>query len=135
MANAMYELGRDHFLNGDVDWTGANMKVTLVDGADYTLNITTDEDYADVTAGGRVATSGNMTCTSALGVADASDVTYSTVTGDESEYLVIWYDSTVEATSWLLVNLDNSNTGIPVTPNGSDITVQWDDGANKIFKL
>ena len=26
-------------------------------------------------------------------------------------------------------------TGLPVTPNGGDITITWDNGANKIFKL
>jgi hypothetical protein len=26
-------------------------------------------------------------------------------------------------------------TGLPLTPNGGDVTIQWDNGANKIFKL
>lgn len=28
-----------------------------------------------------------------------------------------------------------TGSGLPVTPNGGDITIQWDNGANKIFKL
>ena len=46
----------------------------------------------------------------------------------------IYQDSGVEATSRLIANIDAA-TGLPVTPNGTDITVQWDSGANRIFKL
>lgn len=31
--------------------------------------------------------------------------------------------------------LATSGAGLPVTPNGGDISVQWDNGPNKIFKL
>jgi len=135
MANALYDLGREGFLAGDIDWDGDTIKVTLVDAADYTKNLATDNDYADVTAGGRVAESGAFTSkTVAAGVADAADVTFSSVSGDVSEELVIWQDTTVEATSRLICNIDTA-TGLPVTPNGGDITCTFDSGVNKIFKL
>ena len=31
--------------------------------------------------------------------------------------------------------IDSGFTGLPVTPNGSDLTIVWDSGSNKIFKL
>jgi len=34
----------------------------------------------------------------------------------------------------LIAHFD-TGTNIPVTPNGGDITIQWSDAANKIFKL
>ena len=37
-------------------------------------------------------------------------------------------------TSPLIANIDVA-TGLPITPSGGDIIVQWDTGANKIFKL
>jgi hypothetical protein len=40
----------------------------------------------------------------------------------------------VESSSRLICDSDTA-TGLPVTPNRGDITVQWDNGANKIFKL
>jgi len=40
----------------------------------------------------------------------------------------------VESTSRLIAWID-TGTNLPVTPNGGDITVQWDAGANRIFKL
>jgi hypothetical protein len=136
MANALYGLGRQKFLTGDIDWENDNIKVLLVDTADYSVNIDVDEFHSDVTGAGIVATSGNLgSKTFALGVADAADVTFSAVTGDASEALVIYKDSGVSATSPLIAYIDTAAAGLPVTPDGGDITVQWDSGANKIFKL
>lgn len=135
MPNALYDAGRAGFLGGDIDWDANTIKVTLVDSADYTLNLATDDFYDDVPAAGRVATSSALTSkTTTAGVADAADITFTSVTGDQSEYLVIWADTTVESTSRLIANIDTA-TGLPVTPNGGNIDVAWDNGANKIFKL
>jgi len=135
MANALYDFGRESFLGGNVDWDTDTIKVTLCDEADYAVNLTTDDYYNDVTVAGRVATSSALTTpTIAAGVADADNITYTSVTGDISESLTIWQDTTVEATSILIGNIDTA-TGLPVTPNGGNITVTWDSGANKIFKL
>lgn len=135
MANALYDLGREGFLAGDIDWDANNIKVVLVDAADYTVNLSTDNDLADIIAAARVATSGNLASkTTTAGVADAADITFTAVTGDVSEALVIYQDTGTEATSRLIAYIDTA-TGLPVTPNGGDITVTWDAGANKIFKL
>ena len=133
MASGMYALGREGFLGGDIDWDANNIKVTLIDSADYVVNLSTHDFYNDVTIAGRVATSGNLASkTKTNGTADAADVTFSAVTGDVSEALVVWADTTVESTSRLIVYID-TGTGFPVTPNGGDITVQWD--AAGIFTL
>tara|TARA_R110000772_G_scaffold129472_2_gene237587 strand:- start:429 stop:836 length:408 start_codon:yes stop_codon:yes gene_type:complete len=135
MANALYGLGREGFLGGDIAFDTDNIKAALLDLTDYTPNLTTHQFLSDVPVGARVATSGNLaTKTITLGVADAAPVTFSAVTGDESEYILIYQDTGVEGTSRLIALVDTA-TGLPVTPNGGDITVQWDSGANKIFKL
>jgi len=137
MANSLYDSGRQFFLsqNPALDWDTDTIKVTLCDAADYVKNLGTDDYYNDVTAGGRVATSSALTSkTVTAGVADAADVTWSAVSGDPSEEIVGWKDTTVEATSPLIFNIDTA-TGLPVTPNGGDITVQWDSGSSRIFKL
>ncbi len=134
MANNLYGKGREGFLDGSIDWDTNDIKVALVDSAAYSLLIDTDDNYNDVSAG-TIALSGNLASkTKTLGVADAANITYSSVTGDESEYLVGFADSGSPATSRLIFNIATA-TGLPVTPNGGDITVAWDDGANKIFKL
>lgn len=135
MSNALYDLGRQAFLEGNIDWVSDNIKVTLVDTNDYTVDLATHEFYSSIPLVARISTSSDLTSKSATnGVADAGDVTFSAVTGDVSEALVIWQDTGTEATSRLIAFIDIA-TGLPVTPNGGDITVQWSNGANKIFKL
>ena len=135
MANALYDLGRKAFMDGGIAYLTDNIKLVLVDTDDYTLVIATDEFLDDIPSAARVATSANFgTKDSTAGVADAADVTLSTVTGDQSEALVIYRDSGAPGTSELLAYIDTA-TGLPVTPSGGDITIQWDSGANKIFKL
>lgn len=135
MANALYDHGRENFLGGNIDWDGTDIKLMFIDEADDTPDLANDEDLADRTAGAIVATSGNLgTKSITSGVADAADTTVSSVTGDQFESIDIYYDSAVAGTSLLICNIDTA-TGLPCTPNGGDITVQWDSGANKIFKL
>jgi len=135
MANGMYDFGRESFLAGNLDWDADLIKLVLVDEADDTPSLSADQHLDDRAAPSRVATSGAFgSKTTTAGVADAADVVLSSVTGDPSESIDIYYDSTVEATSILICNIDTA-TGLPVTPNGGDITIQWDAGADKIFKL
>lgn len=135
MSNALYDKGREAFLNADIDWAADNIKVVLVDTGAYTVNLSTHDFLDDVAGGARIATSGNLSGkTSTAGVADADDVTFTAVTGVQSEALVIYKDTGTASTSPLIAYIDTA-TGLPVTPNGGDISVTWDSGANKIFKL
>lgn len=135
MANALYDKGREGFLDGSIDWDTNNIKLVLIDEADDTIDLANDDNLDDRVLASRVATSGNLASkTVTNGIADAADVTLSAVTGDVSESIDIYKDSGVESTSRLICNIDTA-TGLPVTPNGGDITVQFDGGANKIFKL
>jgi hypothetical protein len=125
MANAIYGLGRESFLKGEISWSADNIKTVLVDSQEYTPNLSTNQFLSDIPAGGRVATSANLASkTTVAGSADAADVTFSAVTGDISEFLVIYQDTGVEGTSRLIAYIDTA-TGLPVTPNGGDIQVQW----------
>lgn len=136
MANALYDFGRNEFLLGDIDWVADDIRLVFVDEADDTIDLAADQDLADRAAGSRVATSGaldNKTASGA-GVADADDETVSTVTGDVFESIDLYQHTGTEATSTLIANIDTA-TGLPCTPNGGNITVAWDAGANKIFKL
>lgn len=135
MANALYDKSREKFLDGQLSWSSDNIKIVLVDAADYTVNLATHEFLSDIPSGARVATSDNLTTkTITAGIADADNVTFTAVTGDPSEAVVIYKDTTNAATSPLIAYIDSA-TGLPVTPNGGDITITWDNGTNKIFKL
>lgn len=136
MANALYDLARQKFLNGQIDWTDHDIKIALVDTNDYSVNLATDEFLDDIDATAIVATSANLGGkTTTAGVADANDVTLSTVTGDQSEALVIYRDNDGTAAASPLIAYIDTATGLPVTPNGSDIQIIWDDGSNRVFKL
>lgn len=135
MANTMYDKGREGFLDGNIDWDTDDIRGILIDVADYTVNLATHDNLDDVPVAARVATSGSFTGkTVTNGVADAADVTFPTVSGDQSEAVVIYKHTGTESTSRLIAYIDTA-TGLPITPNGGDITVAWDNGANKIFKL
>lgn len=133
MANALYELTKAKMLQAGLDMSTANIKCILIDTADYVFSQTHDF-LDDVPAVARVATSGNMASkTFTNGVFDAADVTFSAVTGDQVEAIIIYEDTGVEGTSKLIAYLDTNLTNMPATPNGGDITVQWN--ASGIFKL
>lgn len=136
MANALYDKGREGFLTKQISWTADTVKAVLLDAASYTANLATHDFLDDVPAGARVGTPqtlGSKTATD--GIADAADITFPTVAaGPALEYILVYQDTGVEATS-RLIGLVDTATGLPVTPNGQDINVAWDNGTNKIFKL
>lgn len=135
MSTALYDSGRAAFLDGSIAWSSDNIRAILVDTGTYTVNLATHDNLDDVDAGARVATSGNLAGkTSTAGVADADDVTFTAVSGSSAEAVVLYKHTGVESTSKLIAYIDSA-TGLPVSPNGGDITVQWAAGASKIFKL
>lgn len=133
MSNAIYGLTRKAFLDGGLDLLTLNIKCVLVDAGAYTVAIDTHDFFDDIAS--VIATSGNFASkTTTLGVFDADDITFSSVSGVQSEALVIYNDTGTASTSHLIAYIDTA-TGLPITPNGGDITVTWDSGANKIFKI
>ena len=130
----MYVKGIEALMKAEIDLIDDTIKVVLVDTADYTVDLATHDFFKDVAAGARVATATLGTKSVTGGAFDAADVTFSAVTGDPSEALVIYKDTGTESTSALIMYIDTA-TGLGVTPNGGDITVTWDSGANKIFKI
>lgn len=134
-ANALYDAGREGFLGGTNDWDSNNIKAAIIDEADDTIDLAADDNLDDRAGASIVATSANLASkTITAGVADAADVTWTSVTGDPSESVDIYEDSGTASTSSMLVNIDTA-TGLPVTPNGANINGVWDNGSNRIFKL
>ena len=135
MSNVLYDKGRQAFLEGGIAYLTNNIKGVLVDAGAYTVNAATHQYLSDIASGARIATSANMASkTSTAGVADAADVVFTAVTGVQSEAVVLYVDTGTATTSQLICYIDTA-TGLPVTPNGGDINVVWDNGANRIFKL
>ena len=135
MANALFTFYKEQMLGADCDLDDS-IKLIFVDHADDTPVAATDDFLDDITAPARVATSGALASkTKTGGVFDAADTVLTSVTGDPFESIVLFNDTPgTEATKDLILFLDTA-TGLPTTPNGADITVAWDNGANKIFAL
>lgn len=125
MANGFYGPGREGFATAAVNWTSDTIKVTAVDLADYTVSLSTHDFFNDVPSGARIATATLASKSASLGVLDAADTTMTAVEGDQFEALVIWKDTGVESTSRLLIYIDSASSGLPLTPNGGDVLIEW----------
>lgn len=135
MGNALYDAGREAYLGGTDDWNTNDHRVILLDEADYTPNLSTDDFLNDIAGAARVATSGALQSpTITAGVADADDIVLASVSGDPSESLTIYRHTGTESTSVLNANIDTA-TGLPITPNGGPVNIVWAATSNKIFKL
>jgi hypothetical protein len=133
MANAIYPKYKEAIIQSSANssLTGT-VKVALVDTGTYTYSAT-HEFLTSVT--GRVGTDQTIGATKSYtnGVFDGGDVTFTAVSGASVEALVIYIDTGTAGTSRLVAYIDTGVTGLPVTPNGGDITVTWN--ASGIFAL
>lgn len=138
MANAFYPSAKAAFLKGDIDLELDDIRVILVDLADYTYSGSHDF-LNDVPAAARVAVSGNLSSKvveldGTTARFDADDVTFSSVTGDQFEAYIVYKHTGTESTSALIYFADTGVTGLPLTPNGGNIIMQF-HATNKIFSL
>lgn len=133
MANAIYPKYKEALLDAftDIDINMLTAKVALVDTGTYTYS-STHQWLSDLT--GVVGTAQTLTSKSVTnGVFDAADVTFTSVTGNSVEALVIYIDTGTAGTSRLVAYIDTGVTGLPVTPNGGNISITWN--ASGIFAL
>lgn len=138
MANKLYPKWKEALLqaSADSDLAGSGttgVYVALVDTGTYTYS-DAHQYYSDLS--GIVGTPVEIGATKSYtsGVFDGADATFSAVSGNTAEALVLYRKNAGANTTWRLVAyLDTSVTGLPVTPNGGDITVAWN--ASGIFGL
>ncbi|ENU18649.1 hypothetical protein F994_02776 [Acinetobacter bohemicus ANC 3994] len=135
MANTLYDFARQRFLEAQINWMTDTVKCLLVDTGAYTPQTSVHQYLSDIPTSARVAGPVLMSAKStAGGAADAADVTFTAVSGNSIEAIIVYIDSGSENTSPLVAYIDTA-TGLPITPNGGDIIVTWDNGTNKIFKV
>lgn len=133
MANALYDKGREAFLDGSISWTSDTIKVALVSSG-YTPSLGSDQFYSDL-GSNIVGTDQTLTSkTATSGVANAGNPTWPTVISGVASYIILYKSTGVDSTSPLIACIDTA-TALPVTATGGDITISWDTGDSKIFKL
>ena len=109
-----------------IDFDGDNIDASLLDETDSGTITASFVDYDEVDTPTVVATA-DVTVSSITGgiVTLSGAVTFSTVTGDAADFLSVWKNSGTASTSPLAITWDSASTGLPVTPNGGDITATW----------
>ena len=134
MANAIYPIYKQALLDGltNIDLNDGTVKCALLDTGTVAYNAA--HDFYDDISAGVVGTPVEITTTTVTGgLFDGDNVTFTAVSGATVEALVIYIDTGTPGTSRLVAYIDTGVTGLPVTPNGGDITVTWN--ASGIFQL
>jgi hypothetical protein len=117
-----------------VDFDTDNIDASLLDETDSGTITAANVDYDEVDGATVVATADVSVSGISGGVVSLTGaVTFSSVTGDAADYLTVWKNSGTPATSPLIITWDSASTGLPVTPNGGDITATW--GSNTLVTL
>jgi hypothetical protein len=108
------------------------IKIALIDTGTYTFS-QTHEYWSSASAAivGTSVTLASKTVTD--NVFDSADPTFTSVSGVSVEALIIYKDTGTASTSPLIYFVDVAASGLPVTPNGGNITVQFN--ASGIFAL
>jgi hypothetical protein len=140
MANGLFASYRTGVLNASVpNVDTATIKAMFLDNADDTAVLASDNFLDDILSAARVPALGSCptlanttTGTVGAGIFDADNTTFTALSGDPSEQLIIFEDSGSEATSDLLAMWDTA-TGLPLTPNGGDVVVTWAAGGIYTF--
>ena len=133
MANALYLKAKESFLNGSINMVANTVTIALVDTGVYTFS--SSHQFRNEVSNSAIISSTTLTNkTITNGVFDADDATFSSVTGANCEALLRFQDTGIHTTSRLVAYIDSA-TGLPILPNGGDISVAFSSGSSKIFAL
>jgi len=138
MANAIYPKFKEALMGAAANSTlnaaegTTGVFAALVDTGTYTYSAA-HEFYSSLS--GVVGTDQEITTkTISNGTFDGDNVTYTAVSGNSCEAIVLYRKNAGANTTWrLIAYIDTGVTGLPVTPNGGDISITWN--ASGIFTL
>ncbi len=139
MADAYYNDTPNAFLgnpvHNTVDLDTDDVRCWLYDETADARNLA-DEDIANIIAGARIAESTNLASKTVGvvgdGIFDHANFVFTSVSGASVESIGYWGFNATETIAPLLWVLDSA-TGLPVTPNGGDIT--WAPAAGGVIDI
>lgn len=133
MANKFFDHGIEAFLEGSIAATSDTIKAALISSASYTPNYSTDQYYSVIASGAIIAAGVALSSkTGSAGTLSAANTVWTSVSGTAAAYIALYKDTGTASTSPLIGLIDTA-TGLPVTPNGGDITAAWASG--QVFTL
>src|SRR4029078_3015039 len=127
-------------LQGGIDLSSVNVKALLVNvsgsGTLYAYSAS-HEVLSDTPYGPRIATSANLSgkAVGNDGSFNSDDPTFSGVTGDSIEAIVLYIHTGTAGTSHLIMFQDTGVTGLPLTPDGSDVQITVDAAGWFVLQL
>lgn len=140
MANQLTDTGREAFLVASYGWKAGSLPATwnvyITGSMGNVLNSIVF--LSDVTSAVWRARGTYLTNkTTASGIADADDVTVAGVgsSGSATAHYILLVNETNASNTSLVGAILDTATGLPFLPNGGDVLISWDNGANRIFKL
>lgn len=140
MANLLTDTGREGFLVASYGWKAGSVPATWVP---YIVGSMGNAPggivfLSDITSAvWRARGTYLVNKTTASGIADADDTIVAAVGSAGSAtavYIILVNETGASQTSLVGAVLDVA-TGLPFLPNGADVPIVWDSGANRIFKL
>lgn len=137
MANRLYPKYKEALLGAGVNLATGTIKAQLVDTGAYTY-ADTDQFLSAIPAAARIGAAVTLASKTVVGgVFDADDIAFTSVpagsgTANAAEAIVIYRDTGTAGTSELIAIIDTA-TGLPITPNGGNVSVTW--AAGGIFSL
>ena len=134
MANALFDHARQSFLEGGLAYLTDNVKAALITSG-YTPNLATHQFLTDLGANVLGTAVALTSKTSTAGVANAANVTFTSVPAGTVNYIALYKDTGTGATSNLIALIDTAG-GLPITvASGGNVVVAWDTGPLAILKL
>lgn len=133
--SGFFENGITAIGRGDIDLLNDNIHAILVDIDQYTVDLNTHSTLGDIPEDSILAEQVLTGKTLDGTTFRADNTTFPNVpSGPNVGALIIFRDSGVLTTSYLMTYF-NDTSELPITPDGTDITVEWNTGVNGIFKL
>jgi len=133
MASALYPFAKAVFLSGCIDMMNDVIEAILIN-ENYVYSTLHEclDDIRSYQVGSLHVLTGRDIYS---GVFDADDATFTAVTSSYKVSGVVIYQNKNNSDSQSIPIAYIDCSLAPITPNGSNITVQWDNGPNKIFAL
>jgi hypothetical protein len=131
IGNALYDHGRDAFLNALIPWTSGTVSAAAVviagGGTIYTPDLANHQFLSDIPSAAIAATVTNLAGKgSSAGTATLTNFSFAGVPVGPQIGAVIFYEDTGTPTTSRLIAYVDDAAGLPVTPSGGNVDIAID---------
>ena len=136
MANYIFSVAKQEMLRGNtsLNLVTGNVCMCLCNST-YTANVSSDQFFSNATSGLITPAAQVASVSITGGIFKCANVTFPSVASGNgtATQVVLYINSGANTTSPLIAHLDSA-TGLPVSPNGGDLTIVV-DSVNGLFQL